>query len=105
MYPLKQGNFCKGVKIYHFSSEIIFRQLLKTFGVFFWSHCASGHTEFPSDRTFDGRGRRVSSFLNQTILKSSENTLTSYFAFLLPGREIEMERKRRAERKRERKKK
>ena len=32
------GNFCKGVKIYHFSSEIIFGQLLQTFGVF------SGHT-------------------------------------------------------------
>ena len=33
------GNFCKVVKIYHFSSEIIFRQLLWTFGDFFWSHC------------------------------------------------------------------
>ena len=29
------GNFCKGVKIYHFSSEIIFGQLLQTFGNFF----------------------------------------------------------------------
>ena len=28
------GNFCKGVKIYHFSSEIIFGQLLQTFGNF-----------------------------------------------------------------------
>ena len=26
--PTFLGNFCKGVKIYHFSSEIIFRQLL-----------------------------------------------------------------------------
>ena len=26
---------CKGVKIYHFSSEIIFGQLLKTFGTYF----------------------------------------------------------------------
>ena len=33
------GTFCKGVKIYHFSSEIIFGQLLRTFGDF------SGHTE------------------------------------------------------------
>ena len=33
------GNICKGVKIIHFSSEIIFGQLLKTFGDFFWSHC------------------------------------------------------------------
>ena len=29
------GNFCKDVKIYHFCSEIIFGQLLKTFGNFF----------------------------------------------------------------------
>ena len=35
--PTFLGNFCKGVKIYHFSSEIIFGQLLQTFGNFFWS--------------------------------------------------------------------
>ena len=29
------GNFCKGVKINHFSNEIIFGQLLQTFGNFF----------------------------------------------------------------------
>ena len=29
------GNFCKGVKIYHYSNEIIFRQLLWKFGDFF----------------------------------------------------------------------
>ena len=33
--PTFLGNFCKGVKIYHFHSEIIFRQLLKTFGNFY----------------------------------------------------------------------
>ena len=37
--PTFEGNFCKGVKIYHFSCEIIFGQLLKIFGDFFWSHC------------------------------------------------------------------
>ena len=37
--PTFLGNFCKGVKIYHFSGEIIFGQLLWTFGNFF-----SGHT-------------------------------------------------------------
>ena len=30
--------FFKGVKIYHFSSEIIFGQLLQTFGDFFLGH-------------------------------------------------------------------
>ena len=33
--PTFSGNFCKGVKIDHFSTEIIFRQLLYTFGNFF----------------------------------------------------------------------
>jgi len=33
--PTLLGNFWKGVKIYHFSNEIIFRQLLWTFGDFF----------------------------------------------------------------------
>ena len=32
--PTLLGNFCKGVKNIHFSSEIIFGQLLKTFGDF-----------------------------------------------------------------------
>ena len=32
--PTFLGNFCKGVEIIHFSSEIIFGQLLKTFGDF-----------------------------------------------------------------------
>ena len=34
------GNFFIGVKSYRFSSEIIFGQLLETFGDFFWSHCS-----------------------------------------------------------------
>ena len=32
--PTFLGNFCKGVKIFHFSSEINFGQLLQTFGDF-----------------------------------------------------------------------
>ena len=36
--PTVLGNFCKGVKIYHFSGEIIWGQLFYTFGNFFWSH-------------------------------------------------------------------
>ena len=40
--PTLLCNFCKGVKNYHFSSEIIFRQLLWTFGNFFWSHWSQG---------------------------------------------------------------
>ena len=33
--PTFFGSFCKGVKIYHLFSEIIYGQLLKTFGNFF----------------------------------------------------------------------
>ena len=35
--PTFFGNFCKGVKTDHSSREIIFGQLLETFGDFFWS--------------------------------------------------------------------
>ena len=35
--PTFLGNFCKGVKIYQSSSEIIFRQLWHL-AIFFWSH-------------------------------------------------------------------
>ena len=34
-YPTFLGIYCKGVKIYHFSCEIIFGQLIKTIGDFF----------------------------------------------------------------------
>ena len=34
-FPTFLGNFCKDVKIYHYSMEFIFGQLLKTFGDFF----------------------------------------------------------------------
>ena len=33
-WPTLLGNFCKGFKNFHFSCEIIFGQLLKTFGDF-----------------------------------------------------------------------
>ena len=33
--PTFLGNYCKGVKMYHFSSETIFGQLLTTFGDFY----------------------------------------------------------------------
>ena len=36
--PTLLGHFYKAVKIIHFSSQIIFGQLLLTFGVFYWSH-------------------------------------------------------------------
>ena len=36
--PAFLGNYFKGVKIYHISSEIVFEQHLLTFGDFFWSH-------------------------------------------------------------------
>ena len=42
--PTFKGNFCKGVKIWHFSSEIIFGQLLETFGNFFLVYLHSTHS-------------------------------------------------------------
>ena len=50
--PTFLGNFCKGVKIYYFSSEIIFRQLVLMFGDFFWSHWSRAASSFRSLSTF-----------------------------------------------------
>ena len=36
--PTFLGNYCKGVKIYHFSCELIFGQLLLTFANFYAGH-------------------------------------------------------------------
>ena len=46
--PTFLGNFCKGVKIYHFCIEIIFRQLLQTLGDFLWSHCQNVTVYLPT---------------------------------------------------------
>ena len=34
------GNFCKGVKIYHFYSEIILGNFYRHLAIFIWSHCS-----------------------------------------------------------------
>ena len=43
--PTFLGNFCKVVKIYLFSSEIIYGQLLLTFGDFFLVALNKNHDE------------------------------------------------------------
>ena len=43
--PTFLGNYCKGVKIYHFSCELIFGQLVIEFWQFF-----TGHTDLPSTK-------------------------------------------------------
>ena len=40
--PTFLGNFCKGVKIFNFSSEIIFGKLLLLFGDIFIGHTGGG---------------------------------------------------------------
>ena len=37
--PTFLGNFCKGVIIYHFTTEIIFGNFYRHLAIFFWSHC------------------------------------------------------------------
>ena len=50
-YPTFLGNFCKGVKIINFSNEIIFGQLLLTFGNFLCSHWGRGKLQELSPQT------------------------------------------------------
>ena len=44
--PTFFGNFCKGVKINHFSSEIFFGNFYCHLAIFFWSHCPISITAF-----------------------------------------------------------
>ena len=37
-YATFLGNFCKDVKIFHFSSEIILGNFYRNLAIFFWSH-------------------------------------------------------------------
>ena len=46
--PTFLGNVCKGVKTYHCSSEIIFGQLLQTFGDFFLVTLVGNEAKFHS---------------------------------------------------------
>ena len=48
--PTFLGNFCEGVKIYHFSSEIIFGNFCRYLAIFF-----SGHTAYESKFPKNGK--------------------------------------------------
>ena len=43
-------HFCKGVEIYHFSSEIIFGQFFRPLAIFFWSHSYWATRPTPSQK-------------------------------------------------------
>ena len=59
--PIFLFNFSKGVKIYHFSSEIIFGQpLLRHLAIFFWSHWSSHAMRAKTlPRSWSSRWRRT----------------------------------------------
>ena len=63
--PHSQATFCKGVEIFHFSSEIILGNFYRHLAIFFWSHCL--------------QGKRViilySSFFWKTCAKNGNNSL------------------------------
>ena len=46
--PTFLGNFCKGVKICHFSSDIIWCNFYRHLAIFFCSHCRGGNFPLPS---------------------------------------------------------
>ena len=68
------GNFCKGIKIYHFSSEIIFGPLLQTFGDFYLVTLQS-HVTFCLYLV----NHRIT--VSQFLLQNSKCFLTTIFFF------------------------
>ena len=80
------GNFCKGVKIYHFGIEIIFGQLLYAFGDFFWSHCRQPIVGWPPTMHIH-RYQMMSQpwFLSTVIYRISFKFLFPWFKFHFLG--------------------
>ena len=103
--PTFLGNFCKGVKIYHFSCEIIFGQLLLSFDDFFLvtlvkDHSSinslgyffprSGHTDLYRKRGVrrllhhDVRVLTSSVFISASLASSGTTTLTEIEEVMVP---------------------
>ena len=59
--PTILGNFCKGVKISYFSCEIIFGQLLKTFGNFYMVTLMNSHSMLVPNRRLSNLLNKISS--------------------------------------------
>ena len=87
--PTFLGNFCEGVKIYHFSREIIFySNFYRHLAIFFWSHCTGPfikpfeslfHFRFVRklSRTLHLQGRQQSA-LDREIWTACEKKLHSF---------------------------
>ena len=67
------GNFCAGAKIFNFSSEIIFGQLLWTFGDFLWSHwrCVSTDRRIKAENRIGARSLYFKNHVTWTITKKA----------------------------------
>ena len=74
------GIFCRGVKIYHFSSEIIFGQLWQTFGDFFLVTLEASNLLFSSKFSFSVSLTFL--FLNTSLLKQPKLLISSFWLFL-----------------------
>ena len=49
------GNFCKGFKIFHFSSQIVFGHLLQTFGDFLLVTLADNNAQLGTTNRYDNQ--------------------------------------------------
>ena len=77
--PTFLGNFCKGVKIYHLSREIIFGQLLQTFGEFYLVTLTGG-TNLSQWKS--GSGVKKVSFSFHTYIDRSIHFRKSFFSLI-----------------------
>ena len=74
--PTFLGIFCKGVKIYHFSSVIIFGQLLLTIWRFFSDHTGTNCVQVDVDE------RQTTTFLVKKVRAVKTERKNGHFLFL-----------------------
>ena len=68
------GNFCKGVKIYHFLVKSVLGNFYRHLAIFFWSHCLRDRRTY-GGQTWDGRKEA-------NLLRRKQTKKTPTFFFL-----------------------
>ena len=69
--PTFLGNFCKCVKIFHYSSEIIFGQFYRHLATFYWSHCCCCWKESPPSKLMWQKWSRRRFSLSNNVWKGA----------------------------------
>ena len=85
--PTLLGNFCKGVKIYCFSSEIISGNFCRHLAIFFWSHWCQYCVSLPHKMVYLGTYAPIINYLllQKFSLQIELQLGLQFFKWVIPG--------------------